>query len=249
MINQKIAEDNCILRAQVGSKAHGLNIEGTDDTDEMGICIPPPEYVIGLKPFEQWVYRTQPEGVRSGPGDLDLTIYSLKKYVKLAAGGNPSILMLLFLPSYQFKHYLAEDLIKHREWFISKRALKAYLNYMIAQKERLFGERGQKRVNRPELVEEFGFDVKYAMHVIRLGLQGQELAKTHNISLPMNEVDKGCCLAIRKGRWSLIEIRQYYESLRTKLEYEIDEGDLPDEPNHNRIDNWLVDVHQEYWRL
>src|SRR5438552_12637455 len=72
------AEPNTILRATVGSKLHGLNLEATDDTDEMGVCVEPPEYVVGLRQFEQWVYRTQP--VRSSerperprPDDLQPT--------------------------------------------------------------------------------------------------------------------------------------------------------------------------------
>ncbi|EPQ73150.1 nucleotidyltransferase domain-containing protein [Mycobacterium marinum] len=53
---------------------HGGTVEGTDDRDEMGICIEPPDCVIGLREFEHYQYRTQPEGVRSGAGDPDLTI-------------------------------------------------------------------------------------------------------------------------------------------------------------------------------
>jgi hypothetical protein len=67
MTSQEIAEPNTILRCEVGSSVHGLAIEGTDDRDEMGICLEPPEYVIGLKHFEQWTYRTQPQGQRSDP--------------------------------------------------------------------------------------------------------------------------------------------------------------------------------------
>src|SRR5438093_6447071 len=93
------AEPNTILRATVGSKLHGLNLEGTDDADEMGICVEPPEYVVGPRQFEQWVYRTQPEGHPSGPRDLDLTIYSLRKWVRLALAGNPTVFLLLFAPA------------------------------------------------------------------------------------------------------------------------------------------------------
>jgi hypothetical protein len=50
-----------------------------------------------------------------------------------------------------------------------KRAGRGYLGYLRAQKELLLGARGQKRVNRPELVEAHGFDTKYAMHALRLG--------------------------------------------------------------------------------
>jgi len=53
-----------------------------------------------------------------------------------------------------------------RPAIVSKRAGRGYLGYLRGQKERLLGTRGQKRVNRPELVEAHGFDTKYAMHAL-----------------------------------------------------------------------------------
>ena len=47
----------------------------------MVIFVEPPEFLVGLRlarsgrslgAFEHYVERTQPEGARSGPGDLDL---------------------------------------------------------------------------------------------------------------------------------------------------------------------------------
>ncbi len=55
---REIAESATILRCQVGPDLHGTAVEGTDDRDEMGICIPPPECVVGLASFEQYVYRS-----------------------------------------------------------------------------------------------------------------------------------------------------------------------------------------------
>ena len=66
--DRAVAEPNTILLGLVGSTVHGVTVESADDRDEMGICIEPPEYVAGLRLFQQWVYRTQPEGARSGPG-------------------------------------------------------------------------------------------------------------------------------------------------------------------------------------
>src|SRR5436309_145661 len=100
---------NMVVRGLVGSGVHGTSVAGTDDRDELGICIEPPDYVIGLNRFEQYIYRSAqeramlaqekaPQQARSYAGDLDLTIYSLRKYCRLAAKGNPSILLLLYLP-------------------------------------------------------------------------------------------------------------------------------------------------------
>jgi hypothetical protein len=38
---QDIAEGGLIIRSLVGSTIHGLQLEGTDDRDEMGVCIEP----------------------------------------------------------------------------------------------------------------------------------------------------------------------------------------------------------------
>lgn len=98
MAMQRDEVEGCtILRTVVGSTVHGISIAGTDDRDEMGICVEGPEYLLGLHHFEQYVFRTQPEGVRSGPGDLDLTIYSLRKWCRLAVKANPTVLLPLFV--------------------------------------------------------------------------------------------------------------------------------------------------------
>jgi hypothetical protein len=76
---------------------HGLSNPGTDDRDEMGVCIEPPEYLLGFQRFEHFVYRTQPEGAPSGPGDLDLTVYGLRRYCRLALKGSPTVLLPLFV--------------------------------------------------------------------------------------------------------------------------------------------------------
>jgi hypothetical protein len=103
MDTKTIAEIGTILRGEVGSGVHGITLPGTDDRDEMGVCIEPPEYVIGLLHFEQYIYRsaverTGREGARSEHGDLDLVVYSLRKWCRLALKGNPTVLLLLFLP-------------------------------------------------------------------------------------------------------------------------------------------------------
>ena len=108
MESKEIVERGTILRATVGSTIHGLHHGGQDDRDEMAVYVEPPEFILGLARargirgglygFEHYVERTQPEGVRSGPGDLDLVAYSLRKYVRLALKGHPTILLPLFAP-------------------------------------------------------------------------------------------------------------------------------------------------------
>src|SRR6516165_9507151 len=147
-----IALNNEILRGVVGSTTHGTAIEGQDDRDEMGVFIEPPAYVCGLTPCDHYIYRDQPEGVRSQPGDLDLTMYSLRRFCRLAAQGNPSVILLLWLSAYILKTPVGDALVGMREAFVSQESGKRFLGYLAAQKSKLTGERANT-VRRPELVE------------------------------------------------------------------------------------------------
>jgi len=112
------------------------------------------------------VFRSQPKGVRSGPGDTHRIVYNLRKWARLALKGNPTVLLLLFSPEIHVTTPLGEELWAAHPLFASRRAGRSFLGYLSAQKDRLLGERGQMRVHRPELVEPHGYDTKCAMHIV-----------------------------------------------------------------------------------
>lgn len=243
-----IGDVHTILRCEVGSTVHGLGI-GSDDRDEMGVCIEPPEYVIGLKHFEQFVHRTQPEGYRSGPGDLDLTIYGLRKFASLALKGNPSILLAFNVPdgNCMALEPLGRDLRALAWAFGSKRAGSAFLGYMQQQRQRLMGERGQMNVKRPELVEAHGFDTKYAGHIIRLGFQGVEYMHTGSFSIPMPREQREAILAVRRGEWTFNEVLSVAGELEAALKDALDTSLLPDDPNYAEVNKFLFEAYMRSW--
>src|SRR4051794_9946382 len=93
--NWDVANGGLILLSEIGSTMHGVTSDDTgDDVDLMGICIEPPSEVLGLGDFEQYEYRDRAVNERSQEGDTDLVVYGLRKWVKLAATGNPTVIML-----------------------------------------------------------------------------------------------------------------------------------------------------------
>jgi uncharacterized protein len=245
----EIAEKGMIIRSLVGSTIHGLELAGTDDRDEMGVCIEPPEYVIGLQRFETWVYRTKPEGVRSEAGDLDLVVHSLRKYARLALKGNPTVLLLLFVKPEDLllRTPLGDELQSLAPAFVSRRAGRAFLGYLSAQKQRLLGERGQKNVKRPELEDAHGFDTKYAMHMLRLGYQGRELLETGRISLPMREEERRRVFAVRSGEVPFNDVLTEIGELEQALEDLCETSPLPVEPDGEAVNSFLVRAYERWW--
>lgn len=125
----EIAKHGTILQTEVGSGVHGLAIDDTADRDEMGICLEPPAFVIGLSKFEQYQYRSAAErtGVqdaRSEPGDLDLVVYSAKKWMRLALQGNPTVITPLFAPADSIVHITTagKDLRANADMIVSRQA-------------------------------------------------------------------------------------------------------------------------------
>jgi hypothetical protein len=254
-----IVERGTILRATVGSTVHGLHHGGQDDRDEMAVYIEPPEFLVGLRRapairgglygFEHYVERTQPEGVRSGPGDLDLVAYSLRKWVRLALKGHPTILLLLFVPD-EFvvaRTEVGDELRALRPALLSRRAGRGYLGYLRGQKEWLLGTRGQKRVNRPELVEAHGFDTKYAMHAARLGYQGLELLQSGWLTLPLPEPERSRVMAIRTGERSFEDAIAEIEEVERQLADALERSPLPAQPDRDAVDAFLLEAYRRAW--
>lgn len=247
--HRAVAEPNTILLGLVGSTVHGVTVDSADDRDEMGICIEPPEYVAGLRTFGQWVYRTRSEGARSGPGDIDRTVYSLRKWCRLALAGNPTVMLLLHVPDRDCSviEQPGSELRQNKHWFASRRAGRAYLGYMQRQRDRMTGERGQMRVNRPELIAQFGFDTKYAGHVLRLGYQGIEFLEEGKLTLPMRPAEQNRVLDVRKGLVGFQDVLAEADELQRRLEMLIETSSLPERPDQDAVDAFLVRAYRSWW--
>lgn len=263
---RQVAEAGLILRVQVGSGVHGTAVRGQDDRDEMGVCLEPPEYVTGLArvpagldaetatvPFEQYERHTawdQPGGLanRSGAGDLDVVIYSARKWARLALNGNPTVLLVLFVPDEEVVHRTAAgaELVDHADRFVSRLAADRFLGYLRAQRGAMTGETGA-HTNRPELVAVHGYDTKYATHALRLGMQGVEFLSTGRITLPVPEPDRSYLQSVRCGRVPLAEVIDAIDATEARIAELQLAPSLPAEPDRAWVDGWLHRSYLTYW--
>lgn len=248
-----VAVDNEILRTTVGSGVHGIAVPGTDDNDEMGIFIEPPEHVMGTKgPYDVHTCRTVPEGERSGPGDTDLSVYSLRKWMKLALHGNPTVLLPLFAPLSDTLIItdLGAELRDLTPNILSKSAGQRFLGYLDGQRERMMGGGRRSKVpKRPELVEQYGFDVKYASHALRLAIQGAEMMRTGHLTLPLPADLRTLILDLKTGRYTFREAMAMIDVYRTDLVrlLDSDASPLPAEPDYAAVSDWMRDAHLGWW--
>jgi hypothetical protein len=240
-------------------------VTGQDDRDELGICLEPPRFVTGLAqvpaglssraavPFEQFHRHTawdRPGGLanRSGAGDLDVVIYSARKWARLALAGNPSVLLLLFLPDAEivYRDEIGAELCANAHRFVSRLAADRFLGYLQAQKAAMTGEVGA-HTNRPELVAEHGYDTKYAMHALRLGVQGVELLTTGRIRLPVPEPEREFLRSVRRGEVSLGDVLEAVTEAEARLVALQHGSEVPPEPDRGWVDDWLHRSYLSFW--
>ena len=273
---RQIAQDGLILLTEVGSTVHGTNLATADDLDLMGICLEPVDYVLGLSrvpatfvsafggetvirhiPFEQYERHTawdRPGGLkeRSGPGDVDVLVYSARKWAKLAADGNPTVLIPLFSNKLYLMTEGGHDLRKNAHRFASKTSIKRFLGYLDSQRLAMLPQghpdRKTAHTNRPELVAEFGYDTKFAAHAARLGFQGVEFATQREITLPMPSQELAIVRDIREGNVELDAVLELTASLVRSLESLLKHAPLPDTADLPWINNWLASSYQKHWR-
>jgi hypothetical protein len=246
--------DATILLVEVGSTAHGTGIPGGEDQDEIGVVVEGPVDVLGLADpgFSSVMQRTQPEGSRSGPGDVDRTLHSLRRFVRLAASGNPSILMTMWAPIL-YSSIEGDELRDLGEAFVGRHVVPRYRGYMQAQAQRLLGVRGgghgtRGGGGREELIAEHGYDTKYAMHCARLGFQGLELLAERRLALPIQGEPADWLRAVRRGGVPFEEWWSRVVELDTELARVADDDTIPEGPDRDRIETWTIATHLRMWK-
>lgn len=125
---------NPMLIGYGGSIAYGTSTD-TSDVDIRGIYVNPIEEFIGLYPdSEQFMLQ-----------EYDVTIYSLKKMMKLLADCNPNTIELLGLKpdQYLFISGAGKHLLDHSDLFLSKKAGYTFGCYARSQLNRLMNKSGR----------------------------------------------------------------------------------------------------------
>lgn len=235
--------DNMIVLHEAGSHLYGTNHKDSD-LDIRGITIAPLNHWIGLQNFDQFQYKNEDLGI-------DVVIYDIRKWIKLCYAMNPNIAETLFVPKnskcIMYSTEAWDILQETRESFVNQRAYDAFMGFTTAQWKKIQTKQDNKS-GRLSLTDKYGFDVKFAMHAIRLARQGCELLSTGKITFP--RPDKDYLLKIRFGEVykhgdvtsCLLDI----ENEITKLRKIKEKTTLPKNGDYEKIEKLQMDMFKKY---
>lgn len=250
--------DTCVqYEVVMGSIAYGVSHDDSD-MDIYGFAIPPRDqvfphlqgYIHGFddefKPFTQFqqhhIWDTQALG---GKGrEYDITMYSIVKYFRLLAQCNPNIIDSLFVPRHcvVYSTALGELVREHRHVFLHKGCWPTFKGYAYAQMHKMRTKMPEGK--RAALVEEFGYDVKFAYHVVRLLNEVEQIMAEKTIDLARNAEQ---LKAIRRGDWEQQQVEAYFVEKEKQLEQLYLKSDLPAAADMSAIKTLLLNCLEQHY--
>lgn len=241
----------------MGSDAYGVSNDSSD-MDIYGFCIPPKEDVFphlrGEIPgfgsvgpvFDQFqqhhIFDASARGNRGC--DYDMTIYSIIKYFQLCMNNNPNMIDSLFVPRrcILYSTQIGELVRENRYLFLHKGAWHTFKGYAYSQVHMMKTKKPQGK--RKRTIETYGFDVKFAYHVVRLLSEVEQILTEHDLDLERNREQ---LKAIRRGDWNIKQVTEYFASKERELESVYVNSSLPEKPDEARIRELLLNCLEHHY--
>lgn len=252
--------DNVRFEGLQGSHAYGVAINDSD-FDMVGFCIPPKDMVFphlagqieGFGKQKQKFVCYQKHGVVDpnacgGRGrEYDLNCYNFVHYMHLCMLNNPNTLDSLFLPAECIVHtsITANMVREKRHIFLHKGAWHRFKGYAYSQLGKMTQKSPEPDSKRGKWVEEFGYDVKFACHLVRLLYEVEQILTTGDLDLRRNSEE---LKSIRRGEWPVEKVKAFFAEKEKALERVYEECTLiPWGPREDEIKQLLLNCLEEHW--
>jgi predicted nucleotidyltransferase len=238
----------------MGSVAYGVSSD-TSDEDVYGFCIPPKDVLFphlageipGFIPRAQRFEQYQQHHIKlHEKKEYDITIYNIVKYFKLCMGCNPNMIDSLFTPANCVKHCtkVGNMVRESRKLFLSKKAWHTFKGYSFSQLNKMKTKEFKNSKRRSE-IEEYGYSVKFAYHVVRLLNEVEQILTTGDIDL---QQDRERLKSIRRGEWTAEQINDLFDDKQKNLEdLYLTSNAVPYSPDEDAIESLLLNCLEEHY--
>lgn len=216
--NNQTLKQYVIYRCVVGSKAYGLDEEGSD-TDLRGIYLPPADL--------HWSLYGVPEQIELS--DADESYWELQKFIMLALKANPNIMECLYTPLVEYAAPITQEMLDGREMFLSKLVYQTYNGYVMSQFRKL----------KKDIKNHGQIRWKHAMHLIRLLQAGIGVLRDGVIQVHVGD-QREALMTIRHGDMPWDEIDRWRIQLHKEFDEAYEQTSLPERPDYERVNEFLV---------
>lgn len=237
----------------MGSTAYGVSND-TSDIDIYGFCIPHKDVIfphlkgeiVGFGRQKNTFEQYQEHHITSidNKKEYDISIYNIVKYFMLCMENNPNMIDSLFVPARCILHItnVASMMRDERNIFLHKGGWHKFKGYSYAQVHKMSTQNPEGK--RKEIVTKYGYDLKFAYHVVRLLNEIEQILLEGTLDLDRNSEQ---LKSIRRGEWSEQQILDYFTHKEKELEKLYIESKLPHAPDEHKIKCLLLNCLEEYY--
>lgn len=248
----KFLENSVQYETIMGSMAYGVS-DDNSDMDIYGFCIPKKDMIFPhlrgqidgfgrqIKRFDQY----QQHHVKYNEQEYDITIYNIVKYFNLAMENNPNIIDSIYTPANCVTHStrIGNMVRENRDLFLHKGAWYKFKGYAFSQMHKMKSKNPPKG-KRLASVEKYGYDVKYAYHLVRLMGEIEDILMHGTIDLQKN---KEQLKSIRRGEMTLKEVEEWFTFKEKDLESLYVSSKLRHTPDEEAIKELLMNCLEEHF--
>lgn len=238
--------------ANTGSNAYGV-ANSNSDYDVNGFCIPPLDdifphirgEIMGFGTHKNRFEQYQEHHLTQNGREYDFTVYSIVKYFHLTMENNPNMVDSLFVPTNCVLQITDIGVMvrDNRRLFLHKGSYHKFRGYAYAQLSKIENKSRTTGV-RKEIIEKYGYDTKFAYHVVRLLLECEQILQTGEMDL---QRDRELYKAIRSGEWSLAQVQGFFDQKQKYLEQLYQDSTLPYNPDENAIKQLLLNCLEHHF--
>jgi predicted nucleotidyltransferase len=237
----------------MGSFAYGVSGDSSD-CDICGFCIPPKDVIFPhlaghiynfgrkIQNFEQYQQHHIIE--KDTRKEYDIAIYNIVKYFQLCMENNPNMIDSLYTPQHCiiFADKVANMVRDNRKLFLHKGSWHKFKGYAYSQMHKMRIKEPAPTSVRYKSIMKYGYDVKFAYHVVRLLNEVEQILIENDIDLMRNNDQ---LKSIRAGEWKIEDIEAYFNDKEKSLEKLYIESKLPPSPDEKKIKNLLLTCLEE----
>lgn len=250
---------NTMYECVVGSFAYGTNDE-LSDFDVNGFCIPPREVVFPhlageiegfgrhKKRFTGWqLHHVWDQDALGGRGrEYDFNIYNIVHFMHLCLENNPNMVTALYVPRECILHStsIAEMVREKRDLFLHKGSWHRYKGFSYSQRHKMLGKNPEEDSKRQKIREKYGYDVKFAYHMVRTLYEVEMILNEGTIEIRRHQEH---LKAIRRGEVTQEAVLKWCDDKESSLELAYESSQLRYGPDQQGIKTLLLNCLEHHY--
>lgn len=248
--------DNLMLETIVGSRSYGCETEKSD-YDILSIVLPKYEhlfpqkygFILGyndLPNFKRKEIKGKKVFIIDKPVEIEW-ISLIEFFVQTAIKGSPNLIECLFVRKElvtvgtKMGYYLRDN----RKLFLSMKNFHSFKGYANGQMHRI-RQRHPETEERKLIIEKFGYDLKMAMHTLRLIDQLEQILVYNDLDLMRNKEEYKL---MRVGEWGNFD--RFEKEFQKRMDYlqELSRKCcLPTQPQDGALKKLLTEILEEHYK-